>query len=146
EDEHSAAAALAAARALVDPVAGNDPRLAELGERIARAAIDVTDIASELAGYAADIDLDPAPLAAVQERRAALTALQRRYGPTVDEVIAWAEKAREEVLELDQDDSTIERLERRIGDLDREVADLAARLSAARRRAADELADRVGVE
>lgn len=146
EDEHSAAAALAAARALVDPVAGNDPRLAELGERIARAAIDVTDIASELAGYAADIDLDPAALAAVQERRAALTALQRRYGPTVDEVIAWAEKAREEVLELDQDDSTIERLERRIGDLDREVADLAARLSAARRRAADELADRVGVE
>ena len=34
---------------------------------------------------------DPARLAAVSERRAALTALTRKYGETVDEVLAWAE-------------------------------------------------------
>src|SRR5690606_25905011 len=86
EDESSAAAAVAAARSVVDPVTGNDPRLEALAERLRRAAIDLTDIASEFAAYAADIELDPSGLATVQDRRAALTALQRRYGPTLDEV------------------------------------------------------------
>jgi len=146
EDEASAAAALAAAKSVVDPVAGNDPRLEELAERITRAAIDLTDIASELAAYAADIDLDPAGLATVQERRAAITALQRRYGPELDDVITWAAKAREEVLELDLDDTAIERLEAELGEVRAHVVDLARRLTAARTRAAEQLAAEVGVE
>ena len=38
------------------------------------------------------MDTDPARLAAVSDRRAALTALTRKYGETVDEVLAWAEQ------------------------------------------------------
>ena len=36
------------------------------------------------------VETDPARLAAVSERRAALTALTRKYGETIDEVLAWA--------------------------------------------------------
>lgn len=146
EDEHSAAAALAAAKSVVDPVAGNDPRLEALAERLRRAAIDLTDIASELAAYAADVDLDPAGLATVQERRAALTALQRRYGPGLDDVIAWAERARAEVLELDLDDTAIERLESEADAARDRVVELAGRLTQARTRAAEQLAEEVGRE
>ncbi len=146
EDESSAAAALAAARAVVDPVAGHDPRLEAMGERLSRAAIDLTDIASELASYAADIELDPAGLASIQDRRAALTALQRRYGPGVDEVIAWAEKARAEVLELDLDDSAVEHLESEAQDMQQKAVELAGRLTAARTRAAAQLSREVGAE
>lgn len=146
EDESSAAAALAAAQAVVDPVAGNDPRLEELADRIRRAAIDLTDIASELASYASDIDLDPAGLATVQERRAALTALQRRYGPSLDEVIEWAQRAREEVLELDLDDTAIARIEAETADVRSTVVELAAQLHAARTRAAEQLSAAVGAE
>ncbi|MBD1271093.1 DNA repair protein RecN [Aeromicrobium tamlense] len=146
EDEHSAAAALAAAKSVVDPVAGNDPRLEALAERLRRAAIDLTDIASELAAYAADVDLDPAGLATVQERRAALTALQRRYGPGLDDVIAWADRARAEVLELDLDDTAIERLETEADAARDRVVELAGRLTQARTRAAEQLAEEVGRE
>ncbi|MFH7323907.1 DNA repair protein RecN [Aeromicrobium sp. HA] len=146
EDEHSAAAALAAAKSVVDPVAGNDPRLEALAERLRRAAIDLTDIASELAAYAADVDLDPAGLATVQERRASLTALQRRYGPGLDDVIAWADRARAEVLELDLDDTAIERLETEADAARDRVVELAGRLTQARTRAAEQLAEEVGRE
>ncbi|MFO6454488.1 MULTISPECIES: DNA repair protein RecN [unclassified Aeromicrobium] len=146
EDENSAAAALAAAKSVVDPVAGNDPRLQELAERLRRAAIDLTDIASELAAYAADVDLDPAGLATVQERRAALTALQRRYGPGLDDVIGWAERARAEVLELDLDDTAVERLEAEAEAVRGRVVELAGRLTKARTRAAEQLAEEVGRE
>ncbi|GAA3547049.1 DNA repair protein RecN [Aeromicrobium flavum] len=146
EDESSAAAAIAAAQSVVDPVTGNDPRLEALAERLRRAAIDLTDIASEFAAYAADIELDPSGLATVQDRRAALTALQRRYGPSLDEVIAWAERSRAEVLELDLDDTAIERLEQEVQDVRQTVVDLAKRLTEARTRAAEQLSAEVGRE
>ena len=41
----------------------------------------------------AGLDADPARLAAVSERRAALTALTRKYGDSIDEVLAWAEQS-----------------------------------------------------
>ena len=41
------------------------------------------------------LETDPARLAAVSERRAALTALTRKYGDTIDEVLAWAEQSRQ---------------------------------------------------
>ncbi len=146
EDEQSAGAALAAARAAVDGVAGHDPRLDELGERLKRASIDVADIASELASYAADIELDPARLATVQERRAALTALQRRYGPGLEEVLAWADDARREVLDLDLDDTAVDRLAQEAETQRAAVRDLAAELTAARTQAASRLAVEVGRE
>lgn len=146
EDEHSAAAAAMTAKAVVDPVSGNDPRLEALGDRISRVAIDLTDIASELSTYAADIDVDPAGLATIQDRRAALTALQRRYGPSLEEVLAWAEGARSEVLELDLDDTAVERLEQEAETVHATVTDLAARLTAARSRAAEQLAVEVSAE
>ena len=47
-----------------------------------------------MASYASSLETDPARLAAVSERRAALTALTRKYGETIDEVLAWAEDGR----------------------------------------------------
>ena len=40
-------------------------------------------MAGELAGYADDLDADPLRLAAVEERRASLTALTRKYGEDI---------------------------------------------------------------
>ena len=54
-----------------------------------------------MASYAASLDTDPARLAAVSERRAALTSLTRKYGETIDEVLAWAEDGAERLLDLD---------------------------------------------
>ena len=49
------------------------------------------DVAADVASYASGLETDPSRLAAVSERRAALTALTRKYGETVEEVLAWSE-------------------------------------------------------
>ena len=54
--------------------------------------LGVVDLAGDVASYAASLETDPARLAAVSERRAALTALTRKYGETIDEVILLNEK------------------------------------------------------
>jgi len=64
-------------------------------------------MAGELAGYADDLDADPLRLSAVEERRAALTALTRKYGQDVNAVLAWAEQSASRLTELDGDDERI---------------------------------------
>jgi DNA repair protein RecN (Recombination protein N) len=75
EAPQDAAAALAVAeRALA---ASDDPTLVLLAQDLADAVSVVSDVAVQLGTYVADLDADPARLAEVLDRRAALTALAR---------------------------------------------------------------------
>ncbi len=137
---------LAQARQALDPERDHDPDLAALADRLAEAAYLVGDVAADLASYGAGIDTDPERLAQVQERRAALTALTRKYGETIDEVLAWAEAGSRRLLELDGDDDRVAALADERESLTAELNDLAATITKARTEAAARFADDVSVE
>ena len=99
-----------------------------------------------MASYAARLDADPARLAAVSERRAALTALTRKYGETVEEVLAWAETSAVRLLDLDGTDERIEALRAEQRSLRAELGEVAQTLSAARAEAAARLSAEVTAE
>ena len=63
----------------------------------------------------ASVDADPLRLAAAQDRRAALTALTRKYGDDVDAVLAWAAARAARLGELDGDDDRLDEPARRGG-------------------------------
>lgn len=134
-----------AGRAL-DAVRAHDPALAALADRMGEISILLGDVAGELAGYADHLDADPRRLAAVEERRAALTALTRKYGESIDTVIAWSEEGAERLLELDGDDDRIGELEAERDALRGELSGLAQALTDARTEAAARFADAVTAE
>ncbi|MCV2489006.1 DNA repair protein RecN [Geodermatophilus sp. YIM 151500] len=142
-----ATAALAVAeRALA---AADDPALTPLAQRLADAAAVVADVAVELAGYVADLDADPGRLAEVLDRRAAITALVRKYadpGAGLAGVLDWAEDARRRLSELDVSDEALSRLEAARDAARVDVDELAGRLTEGRRAAADGFAAQVGAE
>ncbi|HEX6449122.1 MAG TPA: DNA repair protein RecN [Trebonia sp.] len=72
---------LGQARQALEGVRQHDAELSGVADRLSEAAYLVSDVAGELASYTQSIDADPARLAAVQERRAALARLIRAYGP-----------------------------------------------------------------
>jgi DNA repair protein RecN (Recombination protein N) len=72
---------LGQARQALDGVRQHDAELSGVGDRLSEALYVLSDVAGELASYIQSIDADPARLAAVQERRAALSRLVRSYGP-----------------------------------------------------------------
>ncbi|MGH8776984.1 MAG: DNA repair protein RecN [Jiangellaceae bacterium] len=137
---------VAAARRFLEPQHDHDPALAGLAGRLAEVSYLLADMAADLAAYAADVETDPARLAAVQDRRAALGALTRKYGDDTDAVLAWADRASRRLLELDGDDERVAGLRDEREHLRRELADLAARVSAGRAAAAQRFADAVGDE
>ena len=101
---------MSAARKLLDGVREHDPEAAALADRLAEVSYLLSDVAADVSSYASGLDTDPVRLAAVSERRAALTALTRKYGETIDEVLAWAEQGARRLLDLDGTDERIEEL------------------------------------
>jgi DNA repair protein RecN (Recombination protein N) len=141
-----ALATTAAARTALDGVRDHDAEAGELADRLAEITYLLSDVAADVASYASRIDTDPARLATVSERRAALTALTRKYGDTIDDVLAWAEQSSRRLLELDSTDERIEQLHARRTELREELTERATALSTARQEAAARLGSQVSEE
>lgn len=131
---------IAAAQRALDAVKAHDPVLADLAQQLGEVGILVGDIAGELAGYADNLDADPLRLAAVEERRAVLAHLVRKYGQNVDAVLAWAQTGAARLNELEGDDDRIEELTAERDAVRAELGALAQALTDARREAADRFA------
>jgi DNA repair protein RecN (Recombination protein N) len=137
-----------AGRAL-EAVRAHDPLLAGLADRLAEASYLISDVAGELASYTEALDADPARLAAVQERRAALGRLIRAYGAAAGDVAAvldWAKLAGSRLAELEGDNDKIAALAAEEASLQAEVTTLAARLTELRTVAAKRFAAEVTAE
>ena len=134
-----ALAATGAARRLLDGVRDHDPQAAGLADRLAEVSYLLSDVAADVASYASRLDVDPARLAVVSERRAALTALTRKYGETIDEVLTWSQEASAKLLALDGADDRIAALRKDRSRLRRDLGQVAEALSLARTAAAARL-------
>lgn len=82
----------------------------------------------------------------MEERRAALTALTRKYGAGVAGVLTWAEEGAARLLELDGDDERIGELTAERDSLRRELSGMAQALTDARTEAASRFAAAVTAE
>jgi DNA repair protein RecN (Recombination protein N) len=136
--------------------------LAGLADRLAEATYLVSDVAAELASYTDALDSDPARLAAVQERRAALGKLVRAYGTAagrgvggvggaggssdVAAVLDWAKQAGSRLAELEGDNDKIAALAAEESSLAAQVTSLAAELTALRLAAAERFTSAVTAE
>ncbi len=136
-DAPSAATLVHTAQQLLE--GSDDPRLGDLAGQLRQASVLLTDVGSELSGFLAGLDDDPARLAQVLERQSVLRALTRRYGDGLDAVCAWARSAAQELLELDTSEDRLAQLQRELDGLRAELGRLAARLSGERAAAADRL-------
>ncbi|WP_407555880.1 DNA repair protein RecN [Streptomyces sp. Pv4-95] len=137
---------VAGAHRALDAVRSHDRELSALADRLGEIGILLSDVAGELAGYADGLDADPLRLAAVEERRAALTQLTRKYGQDIAAVLAWSEASAARLAELDGDDDRIGELTAERDALRAELGALGQALTDARTASAKEFADAVTAE
>ncbi|MFJ9850686.1 DNA repair protein RecN [Streptomyces sp. NPDC101150] len=137
---------VAGAHRALDSVRSHDQALSALADRLGEIGILMADVAGELASYADGLDADPLRLSAVEERRAALGHLTRKYGQDIAGVLAWAEESATRLAELDGDDDRIGELTAERDALRGELGDLAQELTDARTASAKRFADAVTAE
>jgi DNA repair protein RecN (Recombination protein N) len=123
----------------IEQAASIDERLAPIAERIASAGYELEDLASVLERYREAIPMDPARIEWISGRLAELKQLQRKYGPTLEEVIAFADRAEAELAVLESLEEEIAQAELRLEEVSAEALLRATELSQARRETARKL-------
>ena len=147
EDEAGGALAmLYAARKSFEPAVSRDPAAAPLGDRLAEASYQLTDITADLVRYLDGLESQPGRLEQIAERRAQLSTLTRKYGTTCDEVLRWAAESVVRLSHLEQSDERITTLAERVEELGSELRSLADEISVVRREAAATFSELVLVE
>ena len=124
----------------LDGVAGVDPALDPLTERLRALAVEAGDLAGELRRYGEGLEGEPGRLEAVEERLAALDRLKRKHGGSIAAVLAHAEECRRRRDELANADAALEEATAALRETVVERASRAAALRKARLKAAPKLA------
>ncbi len=138
---------LDSARRQLERVAGHDATLGPIVEALASASYLVADVSAQLSTYLGGLDADSArELEVVQERRAELGEIARKYGPTLAEAIAYLDTGSVRLLELDQDSDRIDRVRTEVQADRARVIELADELGRVRRDYALQLGERVSDE
>jgi DNA repair protein RecN (Recombination protein N) len=87
-----------------------DSAMATLANAHESAVVELTEIARDLSRYAENLDLDPEQLAALEQRVSLFESLKRKYGATIDDVIAFGERAAERMRKIEGRDEVLQRL------------------------------------
>jgi DNA repair protein RecN (Recombination protein N) len=136
----SAADLLGEAVRALNSLAKIDPSLAEQRDLALSLSEQFKDLAAELEDYREQIEFNPKRLDAVEVRLELIKNLQRKYGASIEDVLAYGDQAQAELETLTHSGERLGELEAREEKLLRRVGQLGAALSAARHAAGERLA------
>ena len=142
-EEGSVRAVMAEASRTIDHLERIDESVGRWRTLLDEAAAAVDELVRETAAYAAGIEVDPARLAAVEERRTLLFDLMRKHGDSLAAVIEVGEEAARELDLLETAGFDLAAIAAQRADAEVEYREACAALSAGRRAAAGPLAEAV---
>lgn len=145
-NDDALASALGRVAADVRNAAAIDPRLAALADKLDDAVASVEDAAKDLGRYARTIDVDPDRLGEVDERLNTLRRLERKYGGSVETMLAHRDRARAELDTLNDHERHLEAAQTTLDAALSDATAIARKLREARTKAAKKLGKAIGVE
>ncbi len=146
EDPQSVVTLIGGIRKKLDELARIDGEAAEVQAALAPAVIALEETTHGLRRYLGKLEADPGRLDEVEARLAAIEKLKRKYGSSVDEVLAFLEEARRELAAVETSDDRRAALRKEVEGLTRRYEAAAGELSAKRKDAARRLAKQVEQE
>jgi DNA repair protein RecN (Recombination protein N) len=130
---------LRASRHAMEEALGIDPALSRPAHQLEDAFYEIEDFAETVRQYRERAEFSPERLDAVQERLAAIRAAERKYGDTIDAVLAYLAASEQELASMENYEEEKRRLEEEIGSTERGLVAAGRELSQKRRAAAQVL-------
>src|SRR3984957_4420140 len=107
EGNASTTSSLRAAQKHVEELVRYEPKFQEALAALESARISVEDVGATLRDYAGGIHASPERLAEIEERLALLDRLKRKYGPTLEQTIAYGEDVRRKLSKMENKDQVL---------------------------------------
>lgn len=145
-DLGSAHSQVVQAQRTLEALAEHDPALHAAAERLGAAEIELQETATDLIHYRERLEPDPQRLEHVADRLARIKALARRHRVDETELPGVLPALRERLEALESSSVSAEALSERAEQATARYRDVAGRLSARRRHAAEDLGERVAAQ
>ena len=120
-----------------------DDQLAPLQETVADLMYRVRDCAEQVAEQVDALSFSEAELDDVEQRLDILHRLHRKYGPTCEEMLAYLEKAKNELDEIEFSSDRVEQLKKKLRAAEQTAQETALVLRERRKRAGEQLSARI---
>ena len=141
--------ALSAVASAVDALAEAEkylPELHELSERIRNIRYDLEDCGEEIRSFSSDLEYDPADLERIEDRLDILYRLGLKYGGSVENMLAFLEKSKAQLEDIQLSDERILQLTKEYQQAKAEAEKLAKEISACRKKTANSFTAKVKTE
>lgn len=122
------------------PVQANYEKIAE---EFANAFFILEDLQSQIQGQLETMEYDEERVQYVENRLALIQTLKRKYGSTLDEVIAYGAKLERQLNQLTNRDEELHSLEKKVKQIEEDLALEASELTEIRKRTAHMLSERI---
>ena len=117
-----------------------DPATGKIALTHAEAIGQLEDVARALQRYAETLDIDAAELARIEERVSLFETLKRKYGGSLEAVVAFGQNAAERLRKIESRGTELARLETEIAGAERALREAGEKLGKKRATAAPKLA------
>ena len=139
ESDASAATLMRSAVRQIEELARYDGKFQEIVSSLESARATVEDVSVTLRDYAGGIDASPERLAEIEDRLALLDRLKRKYGQSLEEVLAFGAEAARKLNEVENRDQVLAELRRELAEAARHYLTTARSISRKRYEAARKL-------
>lgn len=143
EDEGAACSRLGVVERALEELARYDATFASYHEPLAGARATLDDLARALRDYLGKLDANPRRLEEIEDRLALVDRLKRKYGATIDAILAYGRKTREQLAGLEHADQRRAQVGEELRQATAEYDRAAQALSSERRTAARKFEERV---
>jgi DNA repair protein RecN (Recombination protein N) len=139
ESDRSAETALRAAEKNLEELARYDPQFGEAVQQVKSARAAVEDVSGTVRDYASRIQASPERLAELEDRLEELNRLKRKYGPSLEQVVAHGQDVGAKLAEVENRDQSLVELRAEQAKTAEAYRAAAAELTASRTAAARKL-------
>ncbi|MCX8043768.1 MAG: DNA repair protein RecN [Desulfobacterota bacterium] len=146
EDEQAVVPTLQQLAKALSDAAAIDHTIAPFQNDIRAAAISLEDCARSLCRYAQNISIDPRRLEDIEERLAELYRLKKKYGQSIEDILAYHRTIEQELAQLHEGSSHIDTLTKNLAVYADRLWSIAESLTQKRIEAGKELKQRVEAE
>lgn len=143
EDTDGAASLLASAERELARVLRFDDGMTALHERVADLMYQVQDVANEVRDYRDSLSYSADELDKIESRLDVIHRLRRKYGAGCEDILAYLERAKQELDEIEFADDHIERLKGKLKKAEEAAFDAALALRKNRKEAASRLSEQI---
>ena len=148
-EDHSAVNMLQQIRKNLDQVNGKDKQLDAITERYTESLLNLQDISSDLSSYLSQLEADPNRFEKLQDRKASLNSLLKRYGKGSDKEAAFEQllidgkSAKERIADLSGGDQRVAELQKEADSLFKQLQEQGLALSKLRKVNGENLSSQV---